>query len=105
SPIRQKFALLISNENFHDFRICLFRQLSASIGRFSEYMEHAERAVAGKKDRHCSDTAYAAAVRCSRRAACQISRAASAFIAAIAKPHIGINRSVLVVSARMIPSP
>ena len=47
-----------------------------------------------KKDRHCSDTAYAAAVRCSRRAARQTSRAASAFIAAIAKPHIGINRSV-----------
>jgi hypothetical protein len=28
STIRQKFALLISNENFHDFRICWFRQPS-----------------------------------------------------------------------------
>ena len=33
SPIRQKFALLISKRNFDDQRIVRFQQLSTSIGR------------------------------------------------------------------------
>ena len=49
SPIRQKFALLISNGNFCASKSAGSQLLSASIGRFSECVEHANRAVAGKK--------------------------------------------------------
>jgi hypothetical protein len=34
SPIRQKFALLISNTNFDDLRFSWLQRLSTSIGRF-----------------------------------------------------------------------
>ena len=34
SPIRQKFALLISNTNFDDPQFARFQRLSLSIGRF-----------------------------------------------------------------------
>jgi hypothetical protein len=49
SLIRQKFALLISKEDFHDFRVCRFQQLSASIGRFSRFSDkHAVTGLARK---------------------------------------------------------
>jgi hypothetical protein len=51
SPIRQKFALLISNGNFGDLRFPWFQRLSASIGRFAGDLRQSARIAFIQKDR------------------------------------------------------
>jgi len=49
--VRQKIALLISNANFGDPLFGLFQRLSASIGRFSNFLAAPARCAPLEKDR------------------------------------------------------
>jgi len=49
SPIRQKFALLISKENFADSESAWFQRLSASIDRFLKICDESAAVGLGRK--------------------------------------------------------